>query len=451
MAAPTEGNDVIFGTSGDDLIHGLGGNDKIDGGAGNDMLFGDDGNDTITGGAGLDTLTGGNGTDIFLDTAAGLNGDHITDLLPGDRIQLSDLTLANAGISLKGNVLSYNGGSVTIDNIGPGRLTVRAITGGGVEVRLQQAAYNDFNGDGRSDLLLRNDNGTVTDWVAKAGGGFTPNSSAFQINAPANWHVIGSGDYNGDGRVDIMWRADDGTVTNWLGTATGGFSDNWNNFNIHADANWQIIGTGDFNGDGRADILWRATDGTITNWLANQNGGFTGNWNNFNTHADANWQIIGTDDFNGDGISDLLWRSTDGTITNWLGQANGGFTGNWNNFNIHADASWQIIGSGDFNGDGRADILWQSSDGTVTNWLADQSGGFTGNWNNFNTHTDGSWHIAGIGDFNGDGIDDLLWRGPDGTTTDWLGTPNGGFTDNWSNAANALANSWHLQPAETFL
>ena len=33
--------------------------------------------------------------------------------------------------------------------------------------------------------------------------------------------------------------------------------------------------------------------------------------------------------------------------------------------------SWQIKGSGDFNGDGRDDILWQGSDGTPAIWLMD--------------------------------------------------------------------------------
>jgi hypothetical protein len=443
-----DNGNTINGLDGNDVINGHGGDDIIDGGAGSDAL---------TGGPGTDRLTGGTGADFFLDTSAGLNGDHITDFLPGDRIQITDLDSSTANIALAGSTLSYSdgsghSGSVQIENVGPGRLVVRAISGGGTEIRLQDAAHNDFNGDGRSDLLLRNDNGTVTDWLATPSGGFMPNSQNFQIQAPPSWHVTQTGDFNGDGRVDLMWRSDDGTVTNWLGTANGGFTDNWNAFNVNAGSSWQIIQTGDFNGDGRDDLVWQSTDGTITNWLAKSDGGFTDNWNNFNIQTNASWQIIGTGDFNGDGRTDLLWQGADGTVTNWLGTPSGGFTQNWNNFNIHTDASWRIIGSGDFNGDGRDDILWQASDGTVTNWSATASGGFTDNWNNFNTHTDGSWQIAGIGDVNGDAIDDLLWRNTStGQLTDWLGTANGGFVDNWNNAATPLATTWHPQPHDTFL
>ena len=64
-------------------------------------------------------------------------------------------------------------------------------------------------------------------------------------------------DFNGDGRSDILWRNDDGTVTDWVGTASGGFSSNSGNFQIQADPSWQIVGSGDFNGDGRFDLIWR--------------------------------------------------------------------------------------------------------------------------------------------------------------------------------------------------
>ena len=77
-----------------------------------------------------------------------------------------------------------------------------------------------------------------------------------------------------------------------------------------------------------------------------------------------------TGDFNGDGRDDLLWRNTDGTVTEWLGQANGGFASNGPfNTNAMGPDRWQIAAIGDFNGDGRDDILWRNDSGDLTNWL----------------------------------------------------------------------------------
>ena len=80
------------------------------------------------------------------------------------------------------------------------------------------------------------------------------------------------------------------------------------------------------------------------------------------------WQIKGTGDFNGDGKSDILWQGSDGTPAIWLMDGiNAVAVGAVGPFN--PGPSWQIKGTGDFNGDGKSDILWQNSDGTPAIWL----------------------------------------------------------------------------------
>jgi FG-GAP repeat len=55
-----------------------------------------------------------------------------------------------------------------------------------------------------------------------------------------------------------------------------------------------------------------------------------------------------------------------------------------------------------------------------------------------------SWHIAATGDFNGDGRDDILWRNDSGDLTNWLGQADGGFANN-ANASTWVPTNWHVQ------
>ena len=57
--------------------------------------------------------------------------------------------------------------------------------------------------------------------------------------------------------------------------------------------------------------------------------------------------------------------------------------------------------------------------------------------------------MIGTGDFNGDGRDDVLLRNANGTVIDWLGQANGNFAGNAA-ANHALPNVWHVQPDPMF-
>ena len=316
---------------------------------------------------------------------------------------------------------------------------VLARTFGGRDVQ------NDFNGDGRSDILWRHDDGRITDWLGTASGGFAPNAINSLHGVSIDWQIASTGDFNGDGRDDILWRNVDGRITDWLGTASGGLADNAANAYNSVATDWHVIGSGDFNGDGRDDILWRNTDGRITNWLGTSSGGFADNVVNAYHGVPVDWRIAGIGDFNGDGRDDILWRNIDGRITDWLGTANGGFADNVANAYSHGGTYWQVEAVGDFNGDGADDILWTSLEGYVTEWLGSSNGSFSDNRANVLLNVSTDWQVTQVGDFNGDGRDDILWRNDDGRISNWLGTASGGFSDNVANAYNSVATDWHVQ------
>ena len=427
------------------------------GGSGADVIIGNSVANILTGGAGIDTLTGDAGNDTFRGTKAQLNGDTITDFASGDRILIIDAALTGFTFSLSGATLNYTGGSLNLSAPISGTITASVAAEGGVQLAISTATTStadvrdDFNGDGRSDLLWRHDNGAFTDWLGQANGGFVGNDLNALRNLPTSWHVAGTGDFNGDGRDDVLWRNDNGALTDWLGQQNGGFVSNDLNALANLPTSWQVAGTGDFNSDGRDDVIWRRPDGAFTEWLGQANGGFVSNDANAWTVLPTSWRVDGTGDFNGDGNDDILWRRSDGAFTEWLGQDNGGFVSNDANAFRNLPNSWQVVGTGDFNGDNRDDIAWRRNDGAFTVWLGQANGGFVTNDANAWAAVPTSWQVAATGDYNGDGRDDIAWRNSNGTFTNWLGQANGGFVSNDANASTVLTTAWHVQGQDNWL
>ena len=85
-------------------------------------------------------------------------------------------------------------------------------------------------------------------------------------NPGTTWHVKGSGDFDGDGKSDIVWQNDSGQAAIWLmngATVTSGAALS------NPGVTWHIKGTGDFDGDGNADILWQNDSGQAQIWFMN--------------------------------------------------------------------------------------------------------------------------------------------------------------------------------------
>ena len=144
--------------------------------------------------------------------------------------------------------------------------------------------------------------------------------------------------------------------------------------------NWEVKGTGDFNGDGKSDILWQGEDGTAAVWLMDGTKPST----TPSAQSGTGWEIKGTGDFNGDGKSDILWQGHDGTPAMWLMDGTHvvsvqrrrlvqpGLGLARDHLVLLAPSELGALPEfGIFNGDGKSDILWQGQDGTPAIWLMD--------------------------------------------------------------------------------
>jgi hypothetical protein len=400
------------------------------------------GDDVIAVSAAHASFTGNGGNDVFQGSAAHLAGNYITDFAIGDRIQVTDASYAGFGFQHTGALLGFNG---TFLNIGTAnaRLVPAASASGGVDLVAVNrfTGLADFDGNGHSDLLWREADGDFSTWSVSgnATGNQITMNSTYVGGVGTNWAIAETFDFNGDGRSDILWREQDaGQFTVWNGRGNSWAQNSYSNSTVESD--WTIAGVGDLNGDGRDDIVWRRDSGAFSTWQSTGTG-FNTNVT-YDTSVAPDWKIVGLADFDGDNKDDILWRNQgSGAFSIWRSTGNG-FTPNAH-YNVSVDRSWHIDGLADFNGDGKDDILWRhDGDGVLTTW---QSTGSDFNLNIYDDHSVSPvWQVANTGDFDNDGRADLMFRNvADGTFTTRESNGNG-FDPNVV-SDSSVGTNWQVQ------
>lgn len=220
-------------------------------------------------------------------------------------------------------------------------------------------------------------------------------------------------DVNFDGRGDLFWQHDDGRISTWLMNGTLMISGALLGPGSVADTNWKIVGTWNPDGDGSTDILWRhQTQGWLSNWRMDGQQLVAGDYLTPSQVPDTNWTIVGTGDFNRDGRPDILWQhATEGWISVWLMNGTTLLDGRLLTPSRVADTNWKIAGTGDFNGDGQTDIVWQhQTSGEASAWLMSGTTLVSGALLSPAGVSDTNWKIRAVSDLTGDGQPDLIWQ-----------------------------------------
>jgi hypothetical protein len=198
----------------------------------------------------------------------------------------------------------------------------------------------------------------------------------------------------------------------------------------------------DFDGDALSDILWRNTsNGGNRIWRME---GFNVAGNEAVAAVPTSWVVEGVGDFGEDGKSDILWRNTANGSTRIWRMNRTTVVGNQAVGSVGPD--WSVAGLGDFDGDGKSDVLWRNTvNGSTRIWRME---GLTVAENEAIGAVPTTWVVEGVGDFDGGGQADILWRNTvSGSIRIWQ---MNGFTIADNQAVGALLSSWVVEGVGDF-
>ncbi len=378
---------------------------------------------TQTGGVTGSTLTVTNTSGIVVLGNAANNVGNVSIANAGRSVTYTDADALNIGdAGIQGSTITLSAGGLTQSgSIVGGSLDVTNSSGG--------VALSNISNDVDS-VSIRNPGRTTaftdTDGFAVAQTGITSGTVRLQsggdltqvgaINATVlaigNELVAGtvSGDFNNDGITDLAGRDAEGRW--WVGLANNvDTSLAYSIFGIwNPTAVWLDVMAADVNGDGLDDVVSRTSGGIW--WAGLSNGtSFTNQRMGSQQWAPIAWQDVMSGDFNGDGRDDVIGRAPSGAW--WAGISVPGpsgpvfvnrYMGSWN-----PNAGWQDVMTADFTGDGTSDIIGRTSSGYW--WLGVPNATGTslsnrrmGQWSPI------TWVDVNTGDFNGDGRADVAGR-----------------------------------------
>ena len=222
----------------------------------------------------------------------------------------------------------------------------------------------DYDGDGKIDIAVSNTNAKTIAVFLNDGTGHFGSAITTTVTTPATLGLIAGGDFNEDGKADLVL----GTISGGdqvnrilLGNGDGTFAVQPA---IHNSFGFLSIAVADINGDGHQDLVL-GTNGGVAVSLGQGDGTFIDTISLQGSSAlpqGGAFMGISAADFNGDGKLDVVASATSGYILFFAGNGDGTFAAP---VAMNAETNLTFQANGDFDGDGKQDLLSGFVNGAV--------------------------------------------------------------------------------------
>ena len=227
-----------------------------------------------------------------------------------------------------------------------------------------------------------------------------------------NGLIVTTGGTLTDQRPSMFWyNSSSGQLMSWHVQGTNVIDTRAVNV-VNSDTHWKVAGTGDLNGDGYTDIVWRHdTQGWLACWFLQGNLLATTSMLSIPQIADSNWQLRSVGDMDGDHYADLIWQHTDGTLALWTMRGATVMSTAVLSIPKVGNPSWKVVGVVDANRDGYGDLIFQDTvGGALGTWFLRGSLVLGTYYLSIPKQADSNWRVQAAGDIDGSGVPKILWR-----------------------------------------